>query len=134
MKFIRKWVPFLLCLALLTGCQGKPLPEGMEEDAVLDAGRAVVIALVRGEYEDVAEQFREDVQAQADQVQNLLETAAQGAGEYKELEDAMATGRESEGEAFAVAVIIAKYEKRRLVFEVGFDPDMALIGLRIEKK
>ena len=33
-----------------------------------------------------------------------------------------------------MAVIIAKYEKRRLVFEVGFDPNMALIGLRIEKK
>ena len=134
MKIVRRWVPMVLCLALLTGCQGKPLPEGMEEDAVLKAGQEVVVALVRGEYEDVAERFREDVQAQADQVRSLLETAAQGAGEYKELEDSMATGRESEGEEFAVAVIIAKYEKRRLVFEVGFDPDMALIGLRIEKK
>ena len=103
-------------------------------ESVLKAGQEVVVALVRGEYEDVAERFREDVQAQADQVRSLLETAAQGAGEYKELEDSMATGRESEGEEFAVAVIIAKYEKRRLVFEVGFDPNMALIGLRIEKK
>ena len=46
----------------------------------------------------------------------------------------MATGRESDGEDFAVAVVLAKYEKRRVLFEVAFDPDMALIGLRIEKK
>ena len=134
MYTIKKWVPLLLCLLLLTGCQGNPLPEGMEEDAVLEAGQEVVAALVRGEYEDVAARFRQDVQVDSDQVQALLETAAQGAGEYKEIEDSMATGRESEGEALAVAVIMTKYEKRRLVFEVGFDPDMTLIGLRIEKK
>ena len=131
---MRKIVPLLLCLVLLAGCQGKPLPAGMEEDAVLDAGRAVVMQLVRGEYDAVAEQFREDVPAEGAQLQELLETAAAKAGAYKEIDDAMATGRESDGEEFAVAVVLAKYERRRVLFEIAFDTDMELIGLRIQKK
>ena len=31
-----------LCVLMLAGCKGKPLPDGMEEDAVLAAGEAVV--------------------------------------------------------------------------------------------
>ena len=131
---MRKLLLLLLCIVVLTGCQGKPLPEGMEEETVLDAGREVVISLVRGEYDAVAEAFREDISVTEDQLRTLLETAAAKAGAYKEIDDAMATGRESDGEDFAVAVVLAKYEKRRVLFEVAFDPDMALIGLRIEKK
>ena len=58
---MRKLLLLLLCIVVLTGCQGKPLPEGMEEETVLDAGREVVISLVRGEYDAVAEAFREEL-------------------------------------------------------------------------
>ena len=133
---MKKLLPLLLCLLLLTGCEGNPLPAGMEESKVLDAGRQVVVALSRGEYETVAEQFREDIREtlDADRLQTLVETAAKDAGAYKELTDSMVTGRSSDGPDYAVAVFWAKYEKENLLFEVAFDTDMALIGLRVEEK
>ena len=133
---MKKLLSLFLFLLLLTGCRGNPLPEGMEEDAALEAGLEVVIALTKGEYEAVAERFREDVRegVTADQLKTLLESAAEDAGAYKEVTDSMVTGRESGGEEHAVAVFWAKYEKENLLFEVAFDPDMALIGLRIEEK
>ena len=133
---MKRLLSLLFCLLILTGCEGNPLPEGMEESAVLDAGRQVVIALTKGEFETVVEQFREDVRETVDagQIKALLDGAAEGAGVYKELTDSMVTGRESNGVKHAVAVFWAKYEKENLLFEVAFDPDMALIGLRIEEK
>ena len=41
-------VPFLLFFLLLTGCQGKPLPQGMEEEALLAHGREVAVLLAGG--------------------------------------------------------------------------------------
>lgn len=41
----KRWAAALaaaLCVLMLAGCKGKPLPDGMEEDAVLAAGEAVV--------------------------------------------------------------------------------------------
>jgi len=133
---MKKLFSLFLCLLVLTGCEGKPLPAGMEERAVLDAGRQVVIALTKGEFEVVAERFREDIREtiDADQIENLLESAAGKSGAYKELTDSMVTGRESGGVEHAVAVFWARYEKDNVLFEVAFDTDMALIGLRIEKK
>ena len=133
---MKKLLPLLLCLFLFVGCEGKPLPAGMEESKVLDAGRQVVISLTKGEYEAVAEQFREDIRTtlDAEQLRSLVEAAAKDAGIYKELTDSMVTGRSSDGTDYAVAVFWAKYEKENLLFEAAFDPDMALIGLRVEKK
>ena len=132
---MKKWIPLFFCLVLLTGCSPKSLPAGMEEDEVLEAGREVVIQLVKGEFEAVTERFREDIRETItpDQLRELLEGEASGAEEYKEIIDAMATGRESDGEEFAVAVVMAKYEKDKVLFEVAFDPDMQMIGLRVEK-
>ena len=64
----------LAVLLLLCGCQGKPLPAGMEETALTEAGRAVVLQLVQDEYEAVRESFREDVRESvtADQLRTLL--------------------------------------------------------------
>ena len=39
----KRWAAALaaaLCVLMLAGCKGKPLPDGMEEDAVLAAGEA----------------------------------------------------------------------------------------------
>ena len=57
-------LPLLCCLLLsllLTACAPKALPEGMEEDAVLDAGYQIVELLVSGKYEETAALFREDI-------------------------------------------------------------------------
>ena len=52
----------LLALLTLTGCRGaRPLPEGMEEEAVGEAAREIVALLVDGNYQEVADSFRPEV-------------------------------------------------------------------------
>ena len=51
-----------LLLGLLSGCgTGQPIPDGMDEQALLDAGRQVVELMQAGEYETVVSMLREDI-------------------------------------------------------------------------
>ena len=45
----------LAALLLLSGCKvsGHPLPEGMDEDAVLEQGREIVTLLNQGDFQEV---------------------------------------------------------------------------------
>ena len=76
----KRWAAALaaaLCVLMLAGCKGKPLPDGMEEDAVLAAGEAVVQQLTDGDYSAVLAQFRSDIREglTAEQIQTQVETA-----------------------------------------------------------
>lgn len=125
-----------LCLLFLAGCQGRPLPEGMEEETLLDAGRDAVLLLVRGEYEAVHALLREDQREllSVEDIQSLLLRQLDGAGVYQEIESSMTTGQSSDGESYGVAVFYCAYEKDDVLFRLAFDPDMALIGISVEKK
>ena len=125
----------ILCLVLLTGCsRGNPLPDGMEEKALLQDGWAVVDLMIDGEYQSVADQFREDVEVTAKALEELLASATADAGDYVQHEDGMVTGQESHGESYGVAVLLCKYSEKTILFRVAFDPDMELIGMSIEEK
>jgi len=130
----KTWVGILLALLVpLTACRGNPLPKGMEEQALLAAGREVALALVDGDYETVWERLRPDVAESTgpEQLQELVLRQLDGAGVYKEIESTMATGQASDGESYGVAVLYCAFSKKDVVFRVAFDPDMALIGLEI---
>ena len=43
----------VLALLLLSGCGGNPLPAGMDEAALLEAGRDVMLLLVGGAFDEV---------------------------------------------------------------------------------
>ena len=46
---MKKWIALclaLLCAGLLCACQGKPLPDGMSEDTLLQKGQEVLLELV----------------------------------------------------------------------------------------
>ena len=136
---MRKRVLSLAVLALvllLCGCQGKPLPEGMEEETLLSQGREVVALLVRGDYGAVLDLMREDVAAgvKEEDIQTLVLNQTGSAGAYKEISDAMATGQSSDGESYGVAVFYCKYEKKKVLFRLAFDSDYALIGMEIKKQ
>lgn len=125
-----------LCLLLLAGCQGKALPEGMEEQALLDAGREVVLLLVQGEYEAVHALLREDQQRliSAEDIQSLVLQQLDGVGVYREIESTMTTGQSSDGEDYGVAVFYCAYSKDDALFRIAFDPDMSLIGISVQKQ
>lgn len=142
---MKKKVSFLLVAALLlpmlllTGCKGNPLPEGMDETQLLDAGREIVALLAAGDYEQVASRFRGDViqdnNITADTVKELMDSVS-SAGAYVRETDTLATGQtdEDSGEHYGVAVIYCKHEKKNVRYRIAFDTDMTMIGMGVEKQ
>ena len=121
---------------VLCGCQGKPLPGGMEEETLLSRGREVVAMLAGGDFGAVRDLMRADVAAgvTAEDIQTLVLSQTDGAGAYKEISDAMATGQSSDGESYGVAVFYCKYAKRSVLFRLAFDTNYELIGMEIKKR
>ena len=126
----------LLCLFLLAGCKGKPLPEGMKEDAVLSAGREIVELLVAGDCQIVYDRLRPDVRdsTTVEAISQLLTETLDGAGDYREEGNTMVTGITDASEPQGIAVIYCKYSKKNIRFRIAFDPDMELIGFAMAKK
>lgn len=122
--------------AVLCGCQGKPLPEGMEEEALLSQGREAVAMLAAGDCGAVRDMMREDVAAGVteEDIQTLVRSQTDGAGAYKEISGAMATGQSSDGESYGVAVLYCKYAKRNVLYRLAFDTNYELIGIEIRKQ
>ena len=134
-KIVCSAVGLLLSLVLLTGCQGKALPEGMSEDALLEAGKDVMLLVVQGDYQSVLETFRSDVQETltVEDIQTLALRQLDGAGVYKQIEKSMTTGQSSDGEHYGVAVLYCEFSEKDILFRLAFDADMALIGMDIHE-
>ena len=125
----------ILSVLLLAGCQGKALPAGMNEDALLEAGKNVMLQVVQGEYDAVLSEFRDDVRETltADDIQNLALNQLDGAGVYKKIDKSMTTGQSSNGESYGVAVLYCQFSEKDVLFRLAFDPDMTLIGMDIQQ-
>lgn len=124
-----------LCL-LLCGCKGKPLPDGMEEGALLEAGQEIVLLMADGDYAAVYAALREDIAAgtSEEEIALLAEQAEKGAGEYRQITDRMVTGQSSSGEDYGVAVFYCEYSKDSVLFRTAFDVNLDLIGLEVKKQ
>ena len=131
------WSAALLAvlLLLLCGCQGKPLPAGMDEETLLQHGREVVILLTNEDYTAVRDLLREDVASSVapEDIQRLVIQQTGSAGTYKEIDSTMVTGQSSEGESYGVAVFYCKYEKKNVLFRLAFDTNYELIGMEVKK-
>lgn len=132
---MRSSLVLVIVMLLLCGCQGKPLPEGMDEEKLLQNGREVAVLLAGGEYEEVLDRMREDVAATttAEKIQDLIIRQTSGAGTYRQIDSAMATGQSSNGESYGVAVLYCSYTKKNVLFRLAFDTDYELIGLEVKK-
>ena len=135
---MRKKLALLLILAgalLLSGCKvsGSPLPEGMEESAVLEQGREIVALLNAGEYQTVYERLRADAQETAtpETIQSYMEERLEKAGAFKEEDEAFATGQKIKetGEEYGTAVLYCKHEKKSIMYRVAYSTDMELMGI-----
>ena len=133
-KVLRSAVGALLCLALLAGCQGKALPEGMDRDALLEAGKDVMLLVVQGEYETVLELFRPDIREtiSVEDIQSLALRQLDGAGVYKQIQESMTTGQSGEGEEYGIAVLYCEFSEKDVLFRLAFDVDMTLMGIDIQ--
>lgn len=122
----------LLALALCA-CSGNPLPEGMDESALLDAGREVVELINDRDYQAIYDQMRSDGQeaSSVDDLKTYIEDLLEKAGPYVQEESTMATGQKlSSGEEYGTAVLYCKHEKEDVVYRIAFSTDMELMGLQ----
>ena len=120
----------LLAGALLCGCYASPLPEGMEADAVLEAGQEVAQLLFDGDYQGVCDRFREDIgdTLTADTVSQLFQEPLDKAGAVRKLDDTRTQGSD-EGEPHGIAELYYKCAKKTVLLRIAFDLEMNLIGL-----
>ena len=127
----------LALLLLLAGCKvsGNPLPEGMEEETVLEQGREVVAMLNGGEWQEVYSLLRADAQETSgpESIQSDMEERLDKAGAYKLETEAMATGQKIKetGEEYGTAVFYCKHEKKNLMYRVAYSTDMELMGIQV---
>ena len=128
----------LSALLLLSGCKvsGNPLPEGMEEETVLEQGREVVALLNSGDYQGVYDLLREDARetSSPETIQSYMEERLNKAGAYKSEDEAMATGQKLKdtGEKYGTAVLYCKHEKKSVMYRVAYSVDMELMGIEIK--
>ncbi len=124
----------VLLLLSLCGCRkgkGHPLPEGMEEETVLEAGRDMVKLLNEEKWQEVYDRLRSDGQAACtvEDIRSLMEGIFEKAGEMGRETDAMATGQTLDsGEEYASAVFYYKHAKKDVYYRFAFSTDMELMG------
>ena len=125
----------LSCVCILAGCRGNALPEGMEEDAVLAAGEEVLNYVVDGDYEQLYQRLREDVQAglSAQSLQESFQPSLDKIGPFEKIDKTLVTSAQ-DPEPQAIAVFLCDFEKTQLRVRIAFDPDMELIGLEIQEQ
>lgn len=131
----------ILCTAfLLCSCtvKGNPLPEGMDESAVLAAGEEIVNKLNASQWQAVYDQLREDVKptTSPEAIQAHIESVLNEVGPFKSVEETMATGQtvKETGEPYATAVLYCEHEKDQAMYRIAFSADMELIGLQITEQ
>ena len=130
-----------LCLSMsLSGCsKAKPLPEGMDQETVGNAAKEVVSQLIAGEYQTVADTFRDDMQEEysvtAQTIADVMATVAD-AGAYVRTEEVLVLGGKSDAfdEPYAAVAVYCEYENKDIVYEMSFDLDLELIGLAAKQK
>ncbi len=128
----------LLLAFLLSGCaQTHKLSEKFDEAEVKVAAEEVIEALNNGEVDTLVE---EDWNAtmksalDAESVKTQILPIIEELGEFEGFDqEAVTGGKDPDTEQeFAVAVVKAKYEKRKAQFTISFDEDMKVGGFYIK--
>ena len=126
-----------LLLLLPSGCRvsGHPLPEGMEEETVLEQGREIAALLNSGDWQEVYDRLRDDAKATSspEAIQAYMEERLSKAGAYQKEDEAIATGQTLEGtdEEYGTAVLYCKHEKKSLMYRIAYSTDMELMGIQV---
>ena len=130
MRKIALMLAVLGALLLLSGCKvsGNPLPEGMEEETVLEQGREVVAMLNGGEWQEVYDLLRSDAQetSSPEAIQDYMAERLEKAKAYVKETEAMATGQKLKdtGEEYGTAVIYCKHEKKSVMYRVAYSVEL----------
>ena len=125
--------------SLLTGCSARPLPDGVDQDAAGEAGKAIVALLVERNYQGVVDSFdptmRESIGLTAEMVESSIAHVLD-AGAYLNTYQVMVVGGQSKGYEgdFITVGIYCEHEDVDIIYEMSFDTDLELIGLDAKQK
>lgn len=118
---------------LLAGCSsGTKLSSDFDEEKVKAAAQEAVDHLVAGEYEECVGLMSEEMQAaiSAEALASNMETIIGQKGAFQEYKSSSVVGqKDNDGTEYAVAVIVAAFEKGNLTFTVSYDKEMKMSGL-----
>lgn len=140
MRKKRIWLLLALLAALAGLCacraEGNPLPEGMEEEALLARGREMVRALAGNDWEGAWGLLRQDVRESTspETIGELVLAQLDGAGVYKQIDSTLTTGQSSDGEDYGVCVFYCEYSKKKVLIRVAVDPEMEIIGFEVKRR
>ncbi len=119
--------------SMLGGCTSTKLSDAFNKETVESASKQVVEYLNSGKYDSVCDMFTDDLKAQltSETLKSAVEKTYGSAGAFEKYKDVVVIGQKVKGtkDDAAVAVVIAKYEKKNVTFTISFNKDMKLIGL-----
>lgn len=145
---MKKWIPLLavfLCAVLLAGCAALEgigaaadmgpaslLPEGYDEQTLLDAADRVVQQMNSKDYDALTANFTEEMAAAitAEELDELWGPVIDAAGEFQGLASAVtAVDEQNDPPAFVTVVSRATYQNAQVVFTLSFDSAYRISGL-----
>lgn len=133
---MKKLILGLCCVILLTGCAGNGLDalDARFDEALIKEQATVVVQLANeGDFEGLCELVRTDVRAQVDAavLEEAWGSAIEAAGDFVEIKNIRCYGTTDAGtgEAYAVAIVNARYAHAQHVFTLSFDANLELVGL-----
>ncbi|MCI9152473.1 DUF3887 domain-containing protein [Lachnospiraceae bacterium] len=137
-KMIRMMTGMCILAGLLFGCAGSQrLSDNFDEAEVKEAAKNIIETLNSGEVEAlVDEQWNAVMKGAVDSemLEDQILPIVEELGEFEGFDKEAVTGSKDPDteQEFAVAVIKAKYEKRKAQFTISFDEDMKVAGFFIK--
>lgn len=134
----RMMLCMLLLAGMLFGCAGsRRLSDEFDEAEVKEAAEKVIETLNGKEVETLVDEHWNAVMKNAVDAEMLKEQIlpiVEELGEFEGFDKEAVTGSKDPDteQEFAVAVIKAKYEKRKAQFTISFDEDMKVAGFFIK--
>lgn len=135
---IRMMTGMCILAGLLFGCAGSQrLSDNFDEAEVKEAAKNIIETLNSGEVEAlVDEQWNAVMKGAVDSemLEDQILPIVEELGEFEGFDKEAVTGSKDPDteQEFAVAVIKAKYEKRKAQFTISFDEDMKVAGFFIK--
>lgn len=134
-RLVRQCISMALVMAaavfLLTGCGGTKLSADFDEEKVKTAAQEAIGHLIAGEYEECVGLMSEEMQAAvtAEVLASNMETLTGQKGAFQEYKSSSVVGqKDKSGTDYAVAVIVAAFEKGNVTFTVSYGTDMQMTG------
>lgn len=134
-NMITKGISMALILAasmlMLIGCSGTKLSGDFDEEKVKATAKEAVDHLVAGEYGECVALMGEEMQAAITEeaLATNMEAMTGQKGAFQKYKSSSVVGqKDKEGTEYAVAVIVAAFEKGNITFTVSFDKEMKMIG------